>query len=131
MVVHFLAQKNSQNNSIKGELEEKLYVAFERALKISLSEARKIAKKKRKENDAFDVTVHGSLDNAIKGTPLNLFTRPLCLIQIRTDRIVNILKLDSEADAHRCLQPFTEKGLFMSIFFLHEYLNHEYLKLQT
>ena len=48
---------------------------------------------------------------------MNLFTLPLCLIQSKTDRIVNILKLDSEADADRCLQPFTEKGLFMSIFF--------------
>ena len=53
----------------------------------------------------------------VRGTPLNLFTRPLYLIQSRRNRIVDVLKLDSEADAHRCLQPFTEKDLFMSIFF--------------
>ena len=43
--------------------------------------------------------------------------RPLNLIQSRTNRIVDILKLDSETDVHRCLQPCTEKSLFMSIFF--------------
>ena len=36
MVVHLLAQKGSQSNSIKGELEEALYVAFEGVPKISL-----------------------------------------------------------------------------------------------
>ena len=36
MVVHLLAQKSSQNNSIKGEHEEALYVALEGAPKISL-----------------------------------------------------------------------------------------------
>ena len=36
MVVHLLAQKNSRNNLIKGELEEALYLVFEGALKISL-----------------------------------------------------------------------------------------------
>ena len=35
-VVHLLVQKSSQNNSIKGELEETLYVALEGAPKISL-----------------------------------------------------------------------------------------------
>ena len=35
-VVHLLVQKSSQNNSIKGELEEALYVALEGAPKISL-----------------------------------------------------------------------------------------------
>ena len=35
MVVHLLAQKSSQNNSIEGELEEALYVALEGAPKIS------------------------------------------------------------------------------------------------
>ena len=70
-----------------------------------------------KEKDAFDVAVNGLLGDAIQGTPLNLFTRPLYLRQSKTIRIVDILKLDSEAAVHRCLQPFTEKGLFMSIFF--------------
>ena len=41
----------------------------------------------------------------------------LYLIQSRTNRIVDILKSNSEAYVHRCLKPFTEKGLFMSIFF--------------
>ena len=36
MVVHLLVQKSSQNNSIKGEFEETLYVALEGAPKISL-----------------------------------------------------------------------------------------------
>ena len=36
MVVHLLAQKGSQSNSIKGELEEALYVSFEDVPKISL-----------------------------------------------------------------------------------------------
>ena len=47
---------------------------------------------------------------------MNLFTRLLYLIKSRTNRIVGILKSDSEADVHRCLRSFTEKGLFMSIF---------------
>ena len=67
--------------------------------------------------DALDVAVDGSLGDVIKGTPLNLFTRTLYLIQSRTNRILDILKLDSEADTHRCLERFTEKGLFTSIFF--------------
>ena len=76
---------------------------------------KKIAKKCQ-EKDAFDVAVDGSLDDAIKGTPLNLFTRPLYLIKSRTNRIADILKSDSEADVHRCLRSLTEKGLFKSIF---------------
>ena len=36
MVVHLLVQKSSQNNSVKGELEEALFVALEGAPKISL-----------------------------------------------------------------------------------------------
>ena len=36
MVVHLLVQKSSQNNSIKGELEETLYVTLEGVPKISL-----------------------------------------------------------------------------------------------
>ena len=36
MVVHLLVQKSSQNNSIKGELEETLRVALEGVPKISL-----------------------------------------------------------------------------------------------
>ena len=79
MVVHLLAQKSSQNNSIKGEHEETLYVALESAPKISLYKVRKIVKKCQ-EIDAFGVAVDGSLDDVIKRTPLNLFTRPLYLI---------------------------------------------------
>ena len=36
MPLHVLAQKSSQNNSIKGEIEEALYVAIKGAPKISL-----------------------------------------------------------------------------------------------
>ena len=36
MMVHLLVQKSSQNNSIKGELEEAHYVALEGAPKILL-----------------------------------------------------------------------------------------------
>ena len=64
-VVQLLMQKSSQNNSIKGILEESLYHALESAPKISLSEARNIATK-CEEKDAFDVAVDGSLDDAIK-----------------------------------------------------------------
>ena len=40
-------------------------------------------KKKIEEKDAFDVAGDGSLDNAIKGTPLNL--------KVGSLRIINIL----------------------------------------
>ena len=36
MPLHVLAQKSSQNNAIKGEIEEALYVAIKGAPKISL-----------------------------------------------------------------------------------------------
>ena len=36
MVVHYLAQRSSQNNSIKGELEEALYFALEGVPRMSL-----------------------------------------------------------------------------------------------
>ena len=36
MALHLLAQKSSDNNSIKGKLEEALYVALEGAPKILL-----------------------------------------------------------------------------------------------
>ena len=39
MVVHLLVPKSAQNNSIKGELEEALYVALEGAPKVSFLEA--------------------------------------------------------------------------------------------
>ena len=94
-VVHLLTQKSSQNNSKKGKFEEALYVLLEGAQKISLWRA-------HQEKDASDAAVDGLLDDAIKGTPLNLFARSLYLIQSKTNRIVDILKLDSEADVHRC-----------------------------
>ena len=50
IVVHLLVQKNAQNDSIKWELEEALYVVLEGASKISPSEeALKISKKKVKK----------------------------------------------------------------------------------
>ena len=36
MLVHLLAQKSSQNNSVKDEIEEALYVILEGTPKISL-----------------------------------------------------------------------------------------------
>ena len=69
MVVRLLVQMSSQNNSIKGILEETLYVALEGAPKILLSEARKI-EKICEEKDVFEVAVDGLLDDAIKSTPL-------------------------------------------------------------
>ena len=57
--------------------------------------------KKCQEKDAFDVAVDGLLDDVTKGTPLNLFARSLYLLQSRTNRIADILKLDSEEDVHR------------------------------
>ena len=71
MMVRLLVQKSSQNNLMKCKLEEALYVALEGARKISLSEAQKIAKK-CEEKDAFEVPVDGSIDDAIRSTPLNL-----------------------------------------------------------
>ena len=41
--MHLLVQKSTQNDSIKGELEEALHAGFEGAPKISLSEAQKNA----------------------------------------------------------------------------------------
>ena len=48
-------------------------------LRFHFKKHEKIAKKCQ-EIDAFAVADDGSLDDAIKGTPLNLFTRPLYLI---------------------------------------------------
>ena len=79
--VRLLVQKSSQNNLIKGILEEALYVAIEGARKISLSEAQKI-EKKCEEKDAFDVAVDGSLDDAIKGASLNLKFGSLSVLYI-------------------------------------------------
>ena len=64
-------QKSTQNDSIKGELEEALHAGFEGAPKISLSEAQKNAKK-CEEKDAFDAAVDGPLDCDVKDAPLNL-----------------------------------------------------------
>ena len=68
MEMHLLVQKSTQNDSIKGEFEEALYVALEGASKISLEEAQSIAKK-CEEKDVFKVAVDGSLDAAIKSAP--------------------------------------------------------------
>ena len=48
-------------------------------LRFHFKKHEKIAKKCQ-EIDAFAVADDGSLDDVIKGTPLNLFTRPLYLI---------------------------------------------------
>ena len=69
--MHLLVQKSTQNDSIKGELEEALHAGFEGAPKISLSETQKNAKK-CEEKDAFDAAVDGPLDCDIKDAPLNL-----------------------------------------------------------
>ena len=55
MVGNLLVQKSSQNNSIKDELEEALYVALEGAPKISLHEAQKIAKKCEQKGTALNL----------------------------------------------------------------------------
>ena len=81
MVMHQLVEKSTQNDSIKGELEETLCVALEGAPKISFKEAQKIAKK-CEEKDAFGVAVDGPLDGAIKGAPLNLTFCSLCILYI-------------------------------------------------
>ena len=74
MVVHLLVQQSAKKDSIKVELEKALYVALEAAPRISLNEARKIAKK-CEEKDAFDVAVDGPLESQIW-----LFKCPLYLI---------------------------------------------------
>ena len=66
IVVHLLVQRSSQNNSIKGELQETLYVTSK-----CIWKHKKFQKKVKKKNE-FDVIVHVSLDDEIKGTPLNL-----------------------------------------------------------
>ena len=81
MVVRLSVKKSSQKNSIKGILEEAIYIALEGVPNISLSEAQKNAKK-CEEKDAFDVAVDGSLDDAIKGTPLNLKFGSLSVLYI-------------------------------------------------
>ena len=87
-------EKSTQNDSIKGELEETLCVALEGAPKISFKEAQKNGKK-CEEKDAFGVAVDGPLDGAIKGAPLNLTFCFLYLIERRINRIVDIFKLGS------------------------------------
>ena len=54
-----------------------LYVAVEGAPKISLSEVSLVKKK-----DAFDDVADGSLDDAIRGTPLNLKLGALSVLYI-------------------------------------------------
>ena len=71
IMVNWLVQKSTQNDSIKGELEQTLYVTLEGASKISFYETQKIAKK-CEEEDAFGIAVDSPLDGAIKDAPLNL-----------------------------------------------------------
>ena len=59
-------------------------------LRFHFKKPEKSKKKKCQEKDAFDVAVNDSLDDAMKGAPLNLFMRPLYLIQSRRNRIVDI-----------------------------------------
>ena len=49
-------------------------------LRFHFKKPEKSKKKKCQEKDAFDVAVNDSLDDAMKGAPLNLFMRPLYLI---------------------------------------------------
>ena len=50
-------------------------------LEFNFKKHEKIAKK-IEEKDAFGVTVDGPLDSAIKGAPLNLKVRSLCILYI-------------------------------------------------
>ena len=67
MVVHLLVQKSAQNDSIKGKLEEALYVAAECAPEIFRST---VCCKRCEEKDAFDVAGYGPLDGAISNSDL-------------------------------------------------------------
>ena len=69
--MHVLEDQSTQNDSIKGELEETLYVALQGASKISFYKAQKIAKK-CEEEDGFDAVIDGPLGGAINSAPLNL-----------------------------------------------------------
>ena len=58
MLVH-IVQKSAQNDLMKGELEEALYVALKSVSKILRSEAQKIAKKcGRKDGLTLQLMVH-------------------------------------------------------------------------
>ena len=65
MVVRLLVQKSSNNNLIKGELEETLYVALEGATKISLEELQKIAKKSEKMHLTLLLMVHLTMQSRV------------------------------------------------------------------
>ena len=58
MVVHLLVQKNMQNNSTKGELEEAPHVALQGAPKILRSTIRCKKKVKKKMHLTLQVMVH-------------------------------------------------------------------------
>ena len=65
MVVRLLVQKSANNNLIKGELEETLYVALEGATKISLEELQKIAKKSEKMHLTLLLMVHLTMQSRV------------------------------------------------------------------
>ena len=80
MLVH-IVQKSAQNDLMKGELEEALYVALKSVSKILRSEAQKIAKKCGRK-DGFDVAVNGPLDRENNGAPLKLKFGSLSVLYI-------------------------------------------------
>ena len=70
-----MRKRVNQNNPIKVDLEEALYEGEQGF------HSKKYEKLQNKcgQKDAFDVAANGSLDDAIKGTPLNLkFDSFLC-----------------------------------------------------
>ena len=58
MVVHLLVKKSPQNDLIKGELQEALYVTTKSPPEISLKEAQKF-RNKCEEKYAFDAALDG------------------------------------------------------------------------
>ena len=66
MKMQLLVKKSAQNDRIKGELEEALYVAFEGAPKISLKEAQKIARNmKKKMRFTLQLMVHLTVQSRV------------------------------------------------------------------
>ena len=66
-------QKSSKNNSIKGRLEEPLYIALEGAPKIPLEEAQKIVKNLKKNMHlTLHLMVHLPMQSRLNLSILNL-----------------------------------------------------------
>ena len=71
MVAHLLMREYSQNNLIKMNLRRNAMLHLKVYLKFHFKKHKKMQKNSEKK-DVFDVAVDVSLDEAIKGTPLNL-----------------------------------------------------------